>query len=121
MPAPLIGFEGPIAAGKTTLAKRLSEHSRYDLVLERFDENEFLEDFYANKERWALPMQLWFLLERHKQLLELASRSRVATVADYTSIKNDVFAAVLLRGREESLYGGISSVLAPVRHPDILV
>ncbi len=52
----LIAFEGPIAAGKTTLATLYSEYSGGTLILEEFEKNEFLADFYADKPRWSLPM-----------------------------------------------------------------
>ena len=49
---PYIGFEGPIGAGKTTLAQLLALHLGATLILEDVDGNEFLPDFYANRERW---------------------------------------------------------------------
>jgi deoxyguanosine kinase len=93
--APLIGFEGPIGAGKTTLASLLAGHTGYALILERFDENEFLADFYAERSRWALPMQLWFLAERHRQLEQVTANRTTAAVTDYTGFKNGVFASML--------------------------
>lgn len=63
-----IAFEGPIAAGKTTWTHILSQRINAKTLLEAFAENEFLADFYADRKRWALPMQLWFLSERHRQL-----------------------------------------------------
>jgi deoxyadenosine/deoxycytidine kinase len=120
--APLIGFDGPIGAGKTTIAGLLARHTGYELVLERFDENDYLADYYADRLRWALPMQLWFLAERHKQLEQLATYGRPATIADYTGIKNDVFATMLLKGRDSRLYTNLATSLSRVvRAPDILV
>jgi deoxyguanosine kinase len=121
MTPPLIGFEGPIGAGKTTIATLLARHTGYDLVLEKFDENEFLSDFYSNRERWALPMQLWFLAERHKQLVQISESIQRPIVADYTGLKNDVFAALLLKDREARLFANVASGLArAVRQPDIV-
>ena len=73
---PYIGFEGPIGAGKTTLAQLLAVHLGATLILEDVDGNEFLPDFYANRERWALGMQLTFLISRYEQFRRLeAGRS----------------------------------------------
>ena len=82
---PYIAFEGPIAAGKTTLATFLATHLGSDLLLEDFENNEFLADFYGSRERWSLAMQLWFLSARLPPLKSI-SRSRQRTlVADYTA------------------------------------
>jgi deoxyadenosine/deoxycytidine kinase len=117
-----IGFEGPIAAGKTTLAGLFAEANGAGLVLEDFEHNEFLADFYANRDRWALAMQLWFLVSRHEQLVAHLPFSNGIAVADYTYAKNDVFAHVLLGGRELSLYQRISSALKlKSRIPDLIV
>ncbi|MGB6525823.1 MAG: deoxynucleoside kinase, partial [Candidatus Acidiferrales bacterium] len=58
---PYIGFEGPIGAGKTTLAQLLALHLGATLILEDVDGNAFLPDFYADKDRWAFSTQLAFL------------------------------------------------------------
>jgi deoxyguanosine kinase len=63
-----ISFEGPIAAGKTTLARLLASHIKADLILEDFAANEFLSDFYGDQTRWGLPMQLWFMGTRYQEL-----------------------------------------------------
>jgi deoxyguanosine kinase len=65
---PFIAFEGPIASGKTTHATLLAEWLEAKLLLEHFPGIDFLADFYADKESWALPMQLSFLALRSSQL-----------------------------------------------------
>jgi deoxyadenosine/deoxycytidine kinase len=65
---PCIAFEGPIAAGKTTHARLLAERLGIQPLLEDFPGNEFLEDFYGDRARWALPMQLAFLTMRDSPL-----------------------------------------------------
>jgi deoxyguanosine kinase len=62
---PYIGFEGPIGAGKTTLAQLLALHLGATLILEDVDGNAFLPDFYRDRERWALGAQLAFLISRY--------------------------------------------------------
>ncbi|MEX2333193.1 MAG: deoxynucleoside kinase, partial [Pseudohongiella sp.] len=66
-----IAVEGPIGVGKTSLAKRLAETFNYDIVLEKPEDNPFLERFYRNPKQHALATQLFFLFQRSQQLQEL--------------------------------------------------
>jgi deoxyguanosine kinase len=119
---PYIGFEGPIGAGKTTLAGLLAAYLDATLILEDVDGNEFLADFYGDKQRWALGMQLSFLVSRHEQLRAVVSSRNRAVVADYTQAKDAIFARILLRDREFRLYDTISVGLsASVVQPDLVV
>lgn len=118
---PYIGFEGPIGAGKTTLAGLLTAHLDARLMLEDVDGNEFLADFYADRGRWALPMQLWFLTARHRQLTSIAGVADQPIVGDYTYAKDRIFARTLLAERELRLYDRIASGLRELRHPDFVV
>lgn len=115
-----IGFEGPIGAGKTTLSQLLAQHIESRLMLEDVDGNEFLADFYHDRRRWALPMQLWFLTARHKQLSTVLSDTR-GVVADYTFAKDQIFAGLLLEDRDHRLYERIDSGLRILRRPDLVV
>jgi deoxyguanosine kinase len=119
---PYIGFEGPIGAGKTTLAQLLALHLGATLILEDVDGNEFLPDFYANRERWALGMQLAFLISRHEQLRGIPISRNRPVVADYTQVKDPIFARVLLNQREVELYERLSAGLdVNVSRPDLTV
>ncbi len=117
---PYIGFEGPIGAGKTTLASLLAAHRGTPPILEEVDGNEFLADFYRERDLFALPMQLWFLMARHAQLtVELAREGLL--VADYTFAKDGIFARTLLKARDLRLYDRIASGLRELRRPDLVV
>lgn len=117
-----IAFEGPIAAGKTSLANRFSARSDSTLILEKFSENEYLADFYEDKERWSFPVQMWFLFDRHKQMDAYVNSGEQLLVADYAFIKDNVFARLLLRGRELRLFQRASSALGPhLLRPDLFV
>jgi deoxyadenosine/deoxycytidine kinase len=122
MNQPYIGFEGPIGAGKTTLAQLLALHLGATLVLEDIDGNEFLPDFYADKERWALGMQLAFLISRYEQLRKIPPIRSSPVVSDYTQAKDPIFARALLHDREVELYQRLSIGLdASVSRPDLTV
>ncbi|HXI64071.1 MAG TPA: deoxynucleoside kinase [Gemmatimonadales bacterium] len=117
-----IGFEGPIGAGKTTLAGLLASHLGTTPILEDVDGNEFLADFYEDRIRWSLPMQLSFLISRHRQLRTALSRAGGTLIGDYTYAKDAIFARMLLLGRELGLYNAIAAELAAaVVQPDLVV
>lgn len=118
-PHRLVVVEGPIGAGKTTLAKRLAAAVGAEPVLEQPDENPFLERFYKNPRAGALPAQLYFLFQRARQLQELRQQDLFAPVrvADYLLEKDRLFARVTLEDDEYSLYEqvyGRLSLDAPV-------
>lgn len=116
-----LAFEGPIAAGKTTLSRMFATRISARLLLEAFDENSFLADFYSDRARWALPMQLTFLVSRYAQFsAELGSRSETI-VSDHTFAKDKMFAALLLSGREYQLYESVHGALGGhVAEPDVV-
>jgi len=119
---PYIGFEGPIGAGKTTLAQLLALHLGATLILEDVDGNAFLPDFYANRERWALCTQVAFLISRYEQLRTIPPSRTRPVVADYTQAKDPIFARTLLHDREVELYERVSIGLdASVSRPDLTV
>ncbi len=119
-----IVVEGPIGAGKTTLARRLSARLGTDLLLEQPGENPFLARFYQDMARYALPTQLFFLFQRAKQLEPLAQLDLFgrATVADFLIDKDPLFARVTLSADELSLYQRIFDAVRPqAPAPDLVV
>lgn len=119
---PYIGFEGPIGAGKTTLAQLLALHLGATLILEDVDGNAFLPDFYIDKGRWALGTQLAFLISRYEQLRTIAPSRTRPVVSDYTQAKDPIFARALLNDREVELYERLSMGLhASAPRPDLTV
>ncbi len=119
-----IVIEGPIGVGKTSLAKRLSEHLHAELMLEDPEANPFLERFYRDSARYAFPTQLFFLFQRVNQFNGLGQRdlfSRIF-VTDFLLEKDALFASLTLADDELKLYRQIYSSLtvhAPV--PDLVI
>ena len=123
---PFTVIEGNIGAGKTTLAERLAAQFGRRLILEQFTDNPFLPLFYKDPARYAFPVELFFMAERHKQLeAELAHRelfTQAGTVADYLFIKTLLFARNSLAEQEFRLFNRLFSVMdAGFPDPDLVV
>ncbi len=101
-----IVVEGPIGVGKTSLAQRLADAFEARPLLERPEENPFLERFYAARKHFALPTQLFFLFQRVRQIQELKQGDmfNTGTVADFLMDKDKLFARVNLDDDELRLY-----------------
>jgi deoxyadenosine/deoxycytidine kinase len=119
-----IVIEGPIGVGKTTLARRLAQHLGAELVLEKPEENPFLERFYADGSRYALQTQLFFLFQRLEQMRELAQPGMFSrgVVSDFLFAKDALFAALTLSPEEHRLYRLIhAQTAAQVPQPDLVI
>ena len=120
-----IAIEGVIGVGKTTLARLLQPAFDADILLEVFEENPFLSDFYADRERYAFQTQIFFLLSRYHQQRRtvhelLASGNKL--LADYTFSKDALFAQINLKGDELDMYYKVHEALAEkIQKPDLLV
>ena len=123
-PPAFIAIEGPIGVGKTTLAKRLAETFNYQTLLERADENPFLERFYNNRKQAALATQLFFLFQRAQQIQDLRQSDifEPVRVSDFLIEKDPLFARVNLDSDEYQLYERVFHQLtidAPT--PDLVI
>jgi deoxyguanosine kinase len=108
-----LAIEGAIGVGKTTLARLLQPRFKTGLLLEAFEENPFLADFYADSARYAFQTQMFFLLSRYQQHQAIpAFLKRGPLVADYTFAKDSLFARLNLKGDEWDVYQQLHDVLA---------
>jgi deoxyadenosine/deoxycytidine kinase len=119
-----IVVEGPIGAGKTSLARRLAAHLDKELLLEDPDANPFLGKFYDDPRRHALATQLFFLFQRAQQVggLKQIDLFQRGTVADFILDKDPLFASLTLSDDELSLYQQIYGHLTPQAPvPDLVI
>ena len=120
-----IAIEGAIGVGKTTLARLLQPSFDAGLLLEVFEENPFLSDFYCDRKRYAFQTQIFFLLSRYHQqrrtvtdILSLDER----LISDYTFEKDALFAQINIEGDELEMYNRVHEALAEkITIPDLIV
>ena len=119
-----IAIEGTIGVGKTSLSHILSKELKSKLILEEFEENPFLVDFYKDQRRYAFQAQLFFLLSRYRQQsefhqIDMFTRS---VISDYMFMKDRIFAALNLDEKEMVLYNNIANILEKnIIYPDLVI
>lgn len=119
-----IAIEGAIGVGKTTLAKRLAATFNYDTLLEEAEKNPFLERFYQDRARHALPTQLFFLFQRAQQIQALRQDDlfQPVRVADFLIEKDPLFAQVTLDDDELDIYQQVyKQLVIDAPKPDLVI
>lgn len=119
-----IAIEGVIGVGKTTLARLLQPTFEAQILLEVFEENPFLADFYGDRERYAFQTQIFFLLSRYHQQRRVTPllKGENGLIADYTFAKDALFASINLHGDELETYYQVHEALAEkIPVPDLIV
>jgi deoxyguanosine kinase len=117
-------IEGVIGVGKTTLARLLQPSFKAEMVLEVFEENPFLSNFYSDRARYAFQTQIFFLLSRyHQQRRNITDRLSTinSIISDYTFEKDALFARINLQGDELDMYYSVQEALAEKVTPPNLV
>ncbi len=119
-----VAVEGNIGVGKTTLARRLASTFNYETLLESAEDNPFLERFYQDRKRNALPTQLYFLFQRSQQFRELRQGDMFSPlrVADFLINKDPLFARITLDDDEFGLYKKVyDQLIIDAPKPDLVV
>ena len=119
-----IAIEGTIGVGKTSLAGILGDRLEAKLILEEFEENPFLVEFYKDSDRFAFQTQLFFLLSRYRQQQQLQQTDLFTKtlISDYMFVKDRLFAALNLDDKEMSLYNSVARILEKnVASPDMVI
>ncbi|MGD8632204.1 MAG: deoxynucleoside kinase [Anaerolineales bacterium] len=119
-----LAIEGVIGVGKTSLARLLQQEFEAQLLLEIFEENPFLSDFYSDRERYAFQTQIFFLLSRYRQQREFVpgALEQSNLIADYTFQKDSLFAHLNLEGDELETYRSVHEALAErLIKPELIV
>ena len=118
-------IEGVIGVGKTTLVRLLRAEFEAEILLEIFEENPFLSDFYSDRERYAFQTQMFFLLSRYHQQRRTVPdflASGKSLISDYTFAKDALFARINLKGDELDMYYKVHEALAEkIPKPDVII
>ena len=123
-PHPYIAIEGAIGVGKTSLARILGQALSAEILLEVFEENPFLSDFYTDRARYAFQTQIFFLLSRYRQQHRVIVNTVKTSplVSDYLFAKDWLFAHLNLAGDELAMYERVHSILGEqIPTPNLVV
>jgi len=116
-----IVVEGNIGAGKTTLANFIAEEFKTSLLLEEFEENDFLKEFYNNKD-FILHAEVQFILDRSRQLFQFHNKTHLQIVTDYIPSKSLIFSKMNLTNPDFELVEKlVQSLFKTLPRPDIMI
>ncbi|MGB1248621.1 MAG: deoxynucleoside kinase [Chitinophagales bacterium] len=121
-----VAIEGCIGAGKTTVTKMLAESINAPIMLENFEDNPYLQNFYADPDKHAFPLELFFMAERYQQqksLLEKINLFDEQVFMDYAFVKSFIFANMTLKNEDEKqLFKMLFSIINQnIRPPDLII
>ena len=119
-----IAVEGAIGAGKTSLVSLLEKQYGARVILEENDSNPFISKFYEDQETYSFQTQIFFLLSRYNQYMELAQRDlfNSVVVIDYLFQRDKIFAQLNLEDHEYRLYEQIFNLIGPkAPKPDLVI
>ncbi|MDD3948765.1 MAG: deoxynucleoside kinase [Anaerolineaceae bacterium] len=120
-----LAIEGVIGVGKTTLARLLKPAFEGEVLLEVFEENPFLSNFYSDRSRYAFQTQIFFLMSRYHQqnkFIPGVLKTGKMVISDYTFDKDALFAGINLEGDELEVYHNVHSALADkIPNPDLVI
>jgi deoxyguanosine kinase len=119
-----IAIEGAIGAGKTSLVNLLGDQYDARLILEDTESNPFISKFYEDKEAYSFQTQVFFLLSRYNQYMQLAQRDlfNSVVVIDYLFQRDKIFARLNLEDHEFSLYEQIFNLIdTKAPKPDLVI
>ena len=117
-------IEGPIGVGKTSLTRLLAKEFNARMILEKPEDNPFLESFYQDRRKYAFQTQLFFLVNRFQQQKDIVQPHlfNQVTLADYLFAKDRVFASITLDDQELALYEQIYTLLSgQIPTPDLVI
>jgi len=119
-----IAVEGAIGAGKTSLVNLLEQQYGARVILEENDSNPFIAKFYEDQETYSFQTQIFFLLSRYNQYMELAQRDlfNSVVVIDYLFQRDKIFAQLNLEDHEYRLYEQIYNLISSkAPKPDLVI
>jgi deoxyguanosine kinase len=119
-----IAVEGAIGAGKTSLVSLLEQQYGARVILEENDSNPFIAKFYEDQETYSFQTQIFFLLSRYNQYMELAQRDlfNSVVVIDYLFQRDKIFAQLNLEDHEYRLYEQIFNLIgSKAPKPDLVI